>query len=151
MNIELLNPIIEEDQYCWLVKLGELRLGANDQGAWCMQRQNGNVFYFDFPGCYVPLEPILEFEYRELFSFLQKAAATHSKFAEAILNFPTLPLVKHTLNTAYSEYWPSKALAWLAVDIGILPHLKDELKRFSENKVMGQVARQQAKRLLRAA
>lgn len=151
MNIELLDPAVADDQYCWLVKLGELLLGVDTRGAWCMRRSDREVFYFDFPSSFVPLEPILELEHGTLFSFLRKAAAAHPTLADAILDFPTLPLIRHTLGTAFSEYWPTKALAWLTVDAGILPHLKDELERFSNNKVMSQAARQQAKRLMRAA
>lgn len=151
MKIELLDPTVVVDQYCWLVRLGELQLGVDTLGAWCMQRQNGDVFYFDFPGSYVPLEPILELEPSELSTFLQRAAANHPLFGKAILNFPMLALVKHTFDSAYSDYWPTRALAWINAEKHILPYLREELERFENNKVMSQSARQQAKNLLKQA
>lgn len=148
MKITLLIPQIEASPYCWLVELGPRKLGVHKQNGWCMQLADERVVFFNSEELCVHLCPILEMEERKFFDFLESAVASNLGYSESIRRFPKESLLKHVFHTSFSGYWPERALAWLNADEHIQPLFKDELKKFIENKVMPQGARQRAKKIM---
>lgn len=149
MNLRLIEPAVEEGSYCWLVELGPRRVGVHAQSGWCV-RIDDRVVVLDAECKLMPLEPLLDVPEAEFSAFLQRVAKAMPMRAQHVLTFPKEVLLKYVFHTAYSSYWPERALNWLAADQGLWPQFHDELKTFSTNKIMSQAARQQAKRLLRA-
>jgi hypothetical protein len=147
MNTVFLAPPIEAHPYCWLLEIGSNKLGVHQDAGWCM-KMDERVLLLDSEGKCVPLEPILEVEENLFFKFLQDVRKEVPSYADAIDQFPKVMLLKHVFHTAYSGYWPQKALNWLSADSGIQNLFQDELEIFAKNKVMPQAARQQARRIL---
>lgn len=148
MKIRLLEPATEEGSYCWLINLGGCLVGVHVQAGWCV-RIEGSVVVLDAESKYVPLGPLLETPSAELTAFLQRAAEAMPAWRAQILAFPKEVLLKHIFHTSYSSYWPERALAWLATDQELWPQFREELERFSKNKVMSQGARQHAQQMLK--
>jgi hypothetical protein len=149
MNVRLIEPAIEDGSYCWLVELGAHRAGINAESGWCV-RLDGRIVTLDTESNLMPLGPLLDVPEAEFTAFLQRSAKAMPLRAQQVLAFPKEALLKHIFHTSHSSYWPERALAWLVADQGLWSQFKDELKTFSNNKVMPQAARQHATRLLRA-
>ncbi|WLE58853.1 hypothetical protein GIY62_17360 [Burkholderia plantarii] len=148
MKARLIEPMLEDGQYCWLIELGERLVGVHAQTGWCM-RVDDRVIALDEESKFVPLGPVLDVPGVEFFAFLQRAAVAAPNWAELLLAFPKETLLKHVFHTSYSSYWPERALSWLIADQALWPRFGDELKAFSTNKVMPQGARQHAQKMLR--
>lgn len=146
MKISFLEPSNELPPYCWLVKIGERKLGVHQSDGWCMELDDKLVFFSSEDTC-VPLSPILEIEGRKFTDFLKSAVVLNPRYSECIKQFPKKILLKHVFHTSFSGYWPEKALAWLAEDEDLHQSFRYELEKFIQNKVMPQSARQKAKKI----
>ena len=149
MNLTLLEPVIEDDPYRWLIALGNCVVGVHAKSGWCL-RLGGDVLPLDPESTFVPLGPLLELPVNEFHQFLQRAAVGNPSFSQQILRFPINTLLKHIFHTSYSSYWPEKALAWLATEPAAWTEFQQELLILSKNKVMPQKTRQKAHKMLRS-
>lgn len=147
MELKLLDPVVEEGPYCWLISLGGSVIGVHAEAGWCA-RMNGGVLVLDAESKFVPLGPLLEMQPGEFSAFMQRAAAANPRFAQQIGGFPREALLKHIFHTSFSSYWPERALAWLETEQALWPRFQSELLTFSKNKVMPQRARQHAQKML---
>jgi hypothetical protein len=145
--ITLLSPPIEEPPYCWLVKSERGKLGVKKDNGWCICLEERVIFFNNEEKC-VPLVQVLELDEQAFFVFLGDAMSLKPDYAEAIRNFPKLLLLKHVFNSSFSGYWPERALEWISSDQQMQFLLRNELDRFSKNRVMPQRARQIAKRMV---
>jgi len=148
MEITFLIPTQQASPYCWLMKIGSMKLGVHKDNGWCMQFDSQLVFFDSEDKC-MPLMPLLEIESKKIFDFLKIVEISASNYSEVVRRFPKELLIKYVFHTSCSGYWPEKALAWLVEDDALQPLFKDELIEFINNKVMPQGARQKAKKLIR--
>lgn len=149
MEITFLMPPLEASPYFWLIKIGTTRVGVHKFEGWCMQLDGRTVILDSEDKC-MPLAPILEIEAKKLFGFLKAAEAYAPDYAEVLHRFPKELLLKHVFHTSFSGYWPDRALAWLIDDSNLQPLFVDELRKFIDNKVMPQGARQRAAKIVKA-
>lgn len=149
MKITFLAPAIEVAPYCWIFEIGSNRLGVHQSDGWCMKLSDRIVFLDSEDKC-VPLEPILDVEEALFFNFLREVKMTYPAYAKSIDRFPKILLLKHVFHTSFSGYWPEKALSWLTADASVQKNFYYELKKFTENKVMPQGIRQNAKKILQS-
>ena len=150
MKARLIEPMLEEGSYCWLIDLGGRLVGVHAQTGWCV-RVEDRVIALDSESKFVPLGPVLDVPEADFAAFLKRAAVAAPAWSRLVQSFPKETLLKHVFHTSYSSYWPERALDWLAADQELWPLFRDELKAFSTNKVMPQSARQHAERMLRTA
>lgn len=149
MNLTLLEPVIEDGPYRWLITLGNCVVGVHSESGWCL-RLGGNILPLEAESTFVPVEPLLELSANEFRQFLQRSAVGNPSFSQKILGFPTNYLLKHIFHTSYSSYWPERALAWLATEPAAWTEFQQELLKLSENKAMPQKIRHQAYKMLRS-
>jgi hypothetical protein len=149
MKARLIEPVLEQDAYRWLIDLGGRLIGVHAQAGWCV-RVDGVVIALEAENDFVPLVPLLEVPEEDFAALLRRIVATASAWSHRMQTFPKETLLKHVFHTSYSGYWPERALSWLAADRALWSQFRDELMAFSTNKSMPQTARQHAQRMLRA-
>jgi len=149
MKITLMTMFIEEYPYLWFMEIDSMKIGVNKNKGWCAQIKEGRLISFDSVESCMPLAPILEIEEKIFFRFLECIAFFKPDYSEAIYCFPKYLLIKYIFQTSFSGYWPERALEWLVSDENIQPLFQDELERLIGNKVMPQILRQRAKKMLR--
>lgn len=148
MKVCLIEPVLEDGSYFWLIELGGLLVGVHPRDGWCM-RIDERVIALNAESKFVPLGPLLELPEADFSAFLKRIATTAPACAKLVESFPKETLLKHIFHTSYSSYWPERALDWLSADQKLWPRFLDELRAFSTHKAMPQVARQRAQRMVR--
>lgn len=148
MSVRLMDPMIEDAGYRWLISVGENLFGVGNQRIWCM-RIRGQVTEMDSEAKFMPLGPLLEVNESEFSSYIERMSKVAPDCAASIREFPKENLLKYVFHTAYSSYWPERALIWLEADKPLWPKFENELRKFSTNKGMSQPARQKALAMLR--
>lgn len=148
MELRLLEPAIDELQYYWLIGIGSELAGTHAELGWCT-RSNERVVSLDSEGIFTLLWPLLELQPDDFYDFLNRAAIANPAHGQMIFAFPITLLLKQVFHESFSGYWPDRALAWLKTDQTSWPAFREELGAFTKNKVMPQLARQQAQKMLR--
>lgn len=149
MKARLIEPMLQEGSYCWLIDLGGRLVGVHAEAGWCL-RVEGRVIALDAESKFVPLGPVLDLPEADFAAFLKRTAAAAPAWSRVVQSFPKETLLKHIFHTSFSSYWPERALDWLAADQDLWPRFREELQAFSKNKVMSQGTRQHARRMLQA-
>jgi len=147
MKIKLDVTQSQDSPYFWIAEIGRAKLGIHQVDGWCMQL-NDKISFFDSEDRCDPLLPVLELDRHLFFEHLHNIASSNEVLSQVIGEFPKELLLKHAFHSSFSAYWPEKALAWLDEDVALQPAFKSELIRFTDNTVMPQQARQNAKKIL---
>ena len=62
----------------------------------------------------MPLLPLLELDRGQFYEYLHRIVQNRFDLKEIILSFPETLLLEFAFESSVSEYWPLKALDWLA-------------------------------------
>ncbi|MHA6884530.1 hypothetical protein [Ralstonia pseudosolanacearum] len=111
----------------WVAQIGQMTLGANLQGGWCIGMGERTIL-LSKPEDMMPLLPLLELNRERFYEHLHRVAEDHAELLGVMQSFPETLLLRFAFESSVSDYWPMKAIEWIETVHKIEPDVRESLR-----------------------